>query len=200
MFKLITAEDIRASSKATIGDEFNLLIDDIIIPRVCELLADECNRPDFDSKSRTELFSTRSRQRVLFLKSPPIAASPTIQVWQSTSTPRVFDAGTLLTKDVDYFVDEQIGIIERPSSSYFSEGPNVVKVVYTGGYVTSDGQGVPPLLKGAALYQAKLIFDRREELGVSSRSVEGGSLSLLPLILPPDIKKELRKFRLPTYC
>lgn len=279
-------------SKATIGTEFDYLINEIIIPRVSELLADECHRPDFDFKLRTEFFSPRVDQRVLFLKSPPLApasirtaalrwilsaagvgiyyvervaggdpgiirpdkvlengaemtpgaaivgltagqfyygthapdalgfdtvyvnlsdstdpdskavgyvrAGPSIQVWQSTLSPRDFT--TPLTRDVDYSVDTDLGIIERPTATGFYQGLNAVKVSYWGGFLTGDGQGLPPLLKGAALDQAKMMFDRREELGVSSRSVEGGSLSLLPLILPPDVKKQLRKFRLSTYC
>lgn len=286
-YRLITSDDIKRSTKGNFGSDFDYLLDEIIT-QVGELLAEECNRPDFDKAARTELFSPNENQRALFLKSPPIAlptsirtaalrwvlsavgtsvyyvellaggnprlsnpgavhengvamargsaisaltagqfaygnadslSFPTIyvrltdsvdpdtkavgyleadpfQVWQSTSSPRLYDSTTLLVRDTDYFVNEEEGVIEKGSIGCFYRGMQTVKVAYTGGYATADGQGVPALLRGAALYQAKMMFDRRDELGISSRSLEGGSMNLLPLILPLDVRKELTRFKL----
>jgi len=287
MFKLITGQEIREASKATIGPEHNYILDEKIIPEVCALLASECNRKDFDFKLRTEIFEVQPSQtcKLFSLTSPPLTpvsirttaftwvlsdagagiyyaelvaggnpnlanpavvlengvemtrgviatlsasqfafgdadalnfrtiyvrladsadpdskdvgwvkAGPYIQVWHGES--QLFETMTLLVKDVDYSIDTVQGVIESRSGVGF--GPGSYLVPYWGGYVTADGQDVPPLLAGAARQQAKLYFDRREEFGISSRSVEGGSLSLLPLVLSPDIKKELKEFRLGT--
>lgn len=128
-----------------------------------------------------------------------LEANP-IRVYQNSDSPRIFDSTTILTKDSDYFLDEETGIVERPEWNWFTRGTQTVKVVYPGGYVTADGQNVPPELKAAALYQAKIFFDRREEISVTSRALEGGSISLLPLTLPRTITDNLTRFVVPQYC
>ena len=51
--------------------------------------------------------------------------------------------------------------------------------------MTNDGENVPEDLRFAAIMQTKILFDRREELSLSNRSLEGGSIGLLtPLTLP----------------
>ena len=54
-------------------------------------------------------------------------------------------------------------------------GPKSIKVTYTGGYLTGDGIGTPDDVRVAAIEQTKIIFDRREEFGLSGRSLEGGA-------------------------
>ena len=71
------------------------------------------------------------------------------------------------------------------AASAFVGGPKSIKVTYTGGYLTGDGVGAPDDLRLAAIMQTKIIFDRREDFGLSGRSLEGGSVSLFtPTILP----------------
>lgn len=127
-----------------------------------------------------------------------LEANP-VQVWQSSANPRVFDATTILIKDTDYSLDHELGTVTREGCAGFLKGMQTVKVSYVGadGYLTADAQNVPPLLRGVAIDQALTMFERRGELGVTSRSNESGSMNLAPLILPLDIKRKLKPFTLP---
>jgi len=193
-FKLISAESIKQLSKGDFGNNFDFLLDSIIIPAVGEIFANYCHRPDFDKVERTVFFSPRIYQTRLQLTSPPIypvSVTPVIaapRVWEDTAEPRVYGTDTELTSGTDFIVLYNQGIIEK-LGSYFAIGPETIKVTCTSGYLTDDGAGVPPKLALAAAIQTKILFDRREEFGVSSRSLEGGSISMLGrLILAPAVR------------
>lgn len=195
MFQLITLDDLKQLSKGDFSNsQFDYLLGNIIIPAVTTLFAQYCNRPDWDSAVRTEYFSPVALQRRLIVASPPIAASPAVQLWQSLGSPRVYGSDELMINGEDYFVYEDSGLIEH--SYYFFSGPKSVKVIYTGGYLTADGVGIPGDLRLAAIAQTKILFDRREELGVSSRSQEGGSITMLSVLtLPRQVTMMLDPYR-----
>lgn len=192
---LITPDDIKQGSKGAFGPDFDYLLDKIIIPAVGKLFAHYCHRDDFDKSERSEYLSPRAGQTFLTLKSPPIAASPAVQLWQNCDLPRAYTSADLLVNGTDYFVHEDEGVIEMVGS--FGGGPKTVKCTYTGGYLTAAGVGTPDDIRLAAVAQAKIIFDRREELGVTSRSQEGGSVTMLSLLtLPRAVTMILDPYRL----
>jgi hypothetical protein len=198
MFKLCLPQDIQILSKGEFGDELFPLLDDLIIPSVGPLFANHCHRPDFDRAVRTEFHSplTHIDSRFLFLHSPPVADSPAIQLWESGSLPRVYGAEELKVENTDYFLFANEGMIEK-TSGFFPRGPKTVKVTYTGGYLTGHAQDVPEDLRLAAVMQAKILFDRREELGLTGRSLEGGSISLLNILtLPTQVTMLLDRHRI----
>lgn len=196
-FKLITLDELKQAGKAgQQGWDSNLefLADEIIIPAVGQIFARYCNRDDFDAKARTEYVSPREPTRFLSLKSPPVATSPIVELWQSLSIPRQYTDSEKLVNGEDYFVHEAEGMIE--AESCFSGGPKSIKVTYTGGYLTADAQGAPTDLRMAALAQAKILFDRREEYGVTGRSIDGSSITLLNVLtLPRQITMMLDPYR-----
>jgi hypothetical protein len=190
-WKLITSDDLKSLTKGDFGPAFDELIDGIIIPAVGEFFAGYAHRPDFDKAERTQYFSISENQRFLFLHSPPVASSPAAKVYQDTSFPRTYPVSSEIT---DFVVYAEEGMIEKIGT--FSKGAQTVKAVYTGGYLTGDGQGVPEDLRLAAVMQAKILFDRREELALSSRSLEGGSVGLFqPLTLPKSITMILDRYK-----
>jgi hypothetical protein len=191
VYKLIQIEDIKKLTKGDFGAEFDFLLGDVIIPAVGKLFAQYCKRPDFDKAVRTEYLSPHCGRRKLFVKSPPISpavVSPAIEalrLYQDSSYPRVYGAGTELVNGTDFIVFEDEGVIERAGYGFFYDGPKTVKVTYTGGFLTTDAVGCPEDLRLAAVAQTKMFFDRREELGLTGRSLEGGSINLMtPLLLP----------------
>lgn len=200
-YKLITSEDIKQTTKGDFGSEFDYVLDDIIAS-VGSLFAQYCKRPDFDKIARTEYLSPRPKQTQLFLKSPPVSpavvgppAIAALRLYQDTATPRAYGATTELTSGTDFFVFEDQGVIE--SASFFVGGPKTIKVTYTGGYLTDDAAGCPADLKLAAVMQAKILFDRREEMSMTGRSLEGGSVSLLtPLSLPKSVTLLLDAYKI----
>lgn len=197
-FRLITSEDLKEISKGVFPEDFDPLLDDILIPAVGESFAHYCNRPDFDKKSRTEFFSPGEKRSSLFLSSPPVDAG--IQVWESSEIPRSYTA--LLVEGSDYFLDSEAGIIERGrgggySCAYWRRGSRSVKATYNGGYLTADAVGVPADLRLAAITQCKIYFDQRDAYGVTGKSLEGGSITLLSILtLPQQVTILLDRYRL----
>lgn len=197
-FKLITSEDLKEISKGSFPEDFDPLLDDILIPAVGESFAHYCNRPDFDKIARTEFFSPGEKRKNLFLSSPPVAAG--IQVWESSEIPRLYSV--LLVEGSDYFLDPDSGIIERGRGgydcSYWRRGSRTVKATYTGGYLTADAEGVPSDLRLAAITQCKIYFDQRDAYGVTGKSLEGGSITLLSILtLPAQVTMLLDRYKLP---
>jgi hypothetical protein len=199
VYNLVSVDQIKDFSKGEFSSAHDPLLDSIIIPAINETCAKYCRRSDFDKAARIEFFSPEEKQKFLWLSAPPVAESPVIQVWQDTSLPRTYAATTLLVKGSDYFVDERLWCLEKRAG--WAHGTQTVKVSYTGGYLTDHGIGTPDDLQLAALMQSKIIYDRREELGVTSRSLEGGSLAMLTrLMLPDAITSILNKYKLDFIC
>lgn len=213
MFSLINSTEVKQLSKATgeWGSQFDYLIDQIIIPAVTQSFATYCRRPDWDKAARVEYLSPRGTHR-LFLSSPPVAAAqvgpPVIEalrLYRDTNTPRAYGTDTELISGTDFFVFEEEGTIEflhgcRAWNSWFDAAwPKTIKVTYTGGYLTDNAVGCPADLKLAAITQAKILFDRRDQMGITGQSLEGGSVSLLtPLILPRSVTMMLDNYRVFT--
>jgi hypothetical protein len=201
-YKLIHSTDLKKITKGDFGDEFDFALDDIIIPAVGRRFASYCQRPDFDKALRTEYLSPHGYQRKLFLASPPVSpavvgppAIEALRLYQDTAAPRAYGASTELVNGTDFFLWEDKGVIEKVGD-WFTCGAKTIKVTYTGGYLTADAVGCPEDLRLAALIQTKIIFDRREEYGVTGRSLEGGSLTMLNILtLPTQVTNWLDPFK-----
>jgi hypothetical protein len=214
-FQLITLDEIKKISKG--GDswtfEFEYLIEKIIIPAVTTTFAKYCHRPDWDKVARTEYFSVDICRpaRNLFLSSPPIspavaaiigppavAGIEALRLYQDSADPPTYGAGTELTSGFVVYEDE--GVVEHRGIGFVG-GPKSIKVTYTGGYLTADGVGTPDEVRLGAAIQGKSVFDRREEFGLTGRSLEGGSVSLLtPMILPRAVTMLLDDYRVYRGC
>jgi hypothetical protein len=208
-FKLTTIENIKRLSKgSTVGDSnaLDYLLDQFIV-RVGEMFALECNLDrvlQFDKVAVTEYHSLRVGQKSFGVNRPPVSpavaeivgppAVPAIEalrLYQDTALPRVYGSSTELIKGTDFFLDEKTGLIEHVNC--FAGGNQSIKVTYTGLYLTGDAEGVPPSLQGFAEDQVKLAFDRREEIGLTGRSIEGGSISFLRRLMPAEIEEGLHQ-------
>ena len=202
MYNLITIQDIKELTKGEFGNEYDYLLGSILIPAVGQSFAYYCNRPDFDQTAHVEYLSPRPYSRTLFLKSPPVAPAAdgppeieALRLYEDTSYPRAYGAETELVSGTDFIVDEATGMIEHVNR--WSGGPKSIKVTYTGGFATGHAAGVPADLKLAAVMQVKILFDRREELNLSGRSLEGGSINMLtPPALPRAVTMYLDPYRI----
>jgi len=114
-----------------------------------------------------------------------------------------FTNATALTANTDYrLVDSGVkGLIYR----YYGIWPllpDSVELKYRGGYV-SAGQtpaagetAMPDDLREAAIMQASFIFKRRNDIGLTSVSAEGGSInSFSPMDLLPMVKDTLNNYK-----
>lgn len=207
MFQLITADDIKRISKggSSWNEEFEQLLEQDIIPAVTRRFATYCHRPDWDKTARVEYFGSDRYSRNLFLSSPPVypadSGPPIIEalrLYQDSADPPTFGAGSELSSG--FVVYEEEGVISH-RGCFSPTGPKSIKVTYTGGYLTADGIGTPADVRFAAIEQTKIIFDRREEFGLTGRSLEGGSVSLLaPIDLPLSVTRLLDDYRVYRGC
>jgi hypothetical protein len=108
---------------------------------------------------------------------------------------------TALTADDDYRVVKKTGSIYRLHCTFLS-GPDVVQIVYKGGYVgpedtaTTSQTALPDEIREAAIQQAQFIFQRREAVGLTSTSSPGLSVSTYSgSDMMPQVKSVLRKYR-----
>ena len=111
--------------------------------------------------------------------------------------------GTVRTKDTDYFVNANDGLIEFQKAAIPTyTDPKEVVITWTGGYAAS-GEGateclnVPLDIQEAALRQSAYNFRRRKDIGISSVSMPDGTVSKSPTdsYLLPEIKGMLKNFR-----
>lgn len=177
MFNLCLVQDIKDRTKTDLGTTFDTVLTNQVIPSVTLQMAQYCRRPDWDKIARTVFINPGLDKKRIFLASPPVAASPVIQVFEDTALPRVYGAATLQTLDKDYFLFAEEGIIIKNGYAAWAEGLKTVKSIYTGGYLTANGVGAPVDLVGAAVTESLKALKRVDAAGIASQSVEGASIS-----------------------
>lgn len=110
-----------------------------------------------------------------------------------------------LTANTDYRLakEGENGIIYRMGYKW-SGYEDSIQIIYRGGYCGADespGEGehaLPADLREAAIMQASFIYKRRSDIGLSSVSAEGGSISKFSAMdLLPLVRDTLRKYRRP---
>jgi len=136
-------------------------------------------------QERTEYFD--SGVGVVCLSAYPVdeESDLTVKIW-----------GSEKTKDVDYYLYPDIGVIQFTSGTG-SEYPRKIEITYTGGYEESDGViQVPDDIKHAVILQAAYEFLRRRDFGLSSVALPDGSISVSePANLLPEVKRILDQHR-----
>jgi hypothetical protein len=156
----------------------------IIVDHVSSRIQSALNRI-LTSAEYTEKYN--AGKKFYFLKAFPIDMG---------TPPVVTVAGTTKTKDVDYFVWEQEGMIEFDVAPTRSK-PQEVQVVYTGGYSATDGiLNVPDDLKRACMIQSAHDYKRRDELGLSAVRMGDGSVNVQTKTeLLPEVVSILKSYR-----
>jgi hypothetical protein len=182
-----------------------------ILQGVTVRFAGHCRRQTWDKALFTEYFSHRQPQRgstllsfqppqaldaVLYVKHPPIDPDEDYALYDDPA--RVFgDAAMIPT--TDYVVEAEAGRIEL-DGRWFQPGLQSTKFRYTGGYLTDDGTSAAPRfpdLQLLCLMQATFVYQRRAEMGLTGRSLEGGSITFQSqLKLLPEVEDGLRAFRM----
>lgn len=87
----------------------------------------------------------------------------------------VFGNDTLIDAS-DYNFDPETGLLAR-RYTYWLPGFRSVKVSYTGGLIAADEE-TPADLKMACVMQVAFWYQRRNELGLTQRTMQGGSVSI----------------------
>ncbi len=148
----------------------------------------------------TEYF--RGCGSLLQLNRYPIVAVTSIKV----AYDYVFSSATALTENSEYrtVAGGAKGILFRMYGSW-PDIPDAVEVIYRGGYCSAGqtpGEGefaMPADLREAAIEQACFVFKRKDDIGLSAVSAQGGSISKFSAMdLLPMVKKVLDSYRRPS--
>ena len=178
---------------------------DALIATVSQRIESFIDRP-LEATARTEEYDIRPRQRVLFLRAYPLTAQGDIASIK-IALDWDFAAATAVTS-TDYHVDLVTGAIHfnfYPITQYLGNtmatAPNVVQVVYTGGFTaTADGTAQfivdYPAIAYAAETQVIAMWRRRDEPMQKSMKIgDYGSTKEGPVQFLPDVIEALIPYR-----
>jgi hypothetical protein len=193
-FKLITVESLKTF--AEIRDTHTDALLSIIVDTMSARIQTYLNR-NLEHAQYTEYYEAGSGRRKWYLSAYPITVD-------STHTFVLTDNGSTLTKDSDFYLREDEGLLEIDMSPIFIV-PKQIKVVYYGGYEVIDDStsindgalDIPEDMRLAVYLQCSYMFKRRNDLGLTAISISGGfSVAKMPPVeLLPDVKSMLRYFR-----
>ena len=185
-YALISLEDIREALglEASETDDDNLLTS--LINRISTRIESYCGRK-FVGRLYTEYQDGDGEAYVALDQYPIIMVSG---LWDDTD--RDFEDEDEISSD-DYLIYEEEGYIKLYNDeSTFIDGSQNIKIIYSGGY-----NPVPDDLKGACAEAVMQSYRRIKEkhFGYSSRSSQGGSLSLDLSSWPNETKLTLNHYK-----
>ena len=154
------------------GTQNDVLIDQLI-DAVSLQIERILNRHTMES-ARTEQYDIVPRQQVFMLRGFPVLASPAAVVKNSLS--RDFAAASAIAS-TSYYLDAPRGILNIDLIG-LAWGPGTLQVAYTGGLADTTVNLVAnyPNIATACDLQVAHLIQRKDELGLSSFSAEGGSV------------------------
>ena len=177
-----------ARVRAALGNKEVNTADDAWLAIFISLASVHCMRllrRAFWQKSRNEYFDVLPGQRRFRVLAPPItSAASAIVAYNNTDTPRDFTSSDDLI-DTDYILIQgegraELGIIDFDTP--LVEGPNTLKVTYTGGLAAGADAAAStaiiaayPTLAGLIDMQVGFMWRRRLSSEIMSQSVVGAS-------------------------
>ena len=198
--RLATLADVRDRLGLAAG---NTAYDDLlhrILSGLTAIFESHCHRPLLaPAAAVTEYYAGRGPY--LRLQRYPLIAITSI----TEALDFVWASGTALVADTDYRIlnGGANGILYRMNSHWLDQ-VDATRIIYRGGYCSAGatpGTGetaLPADLREAAIEQASFLYKRRDDIGLSGQSFEGGSIShFSALKLLPLVEAILDKYRLP---
>lgn len=188
---LCTLTDVKTRLGIEDKPDFDTIINSIITG-IDGMFDNYCGRPLLmNSEDVTEEYSSEDCREYLLFNRYPIISITSIK----EASDYDFENATALVLNTDYRPSNKglNGIIYR-ISDYWLAGDGVIESKYRGGYcgageTPSQGEyALPAELREAAITQAIFLFKRKDDIGLSSVSSQGGSISkfadveLLPLV------------------
>jgi|19_taG_2_1085344.scaffolds.fasta_scaffold65630_2 hypothetical protein len=160
------------------------------------------DRP-LEQKARTEEYTIKPRQSVLFLRAYPLTEQSDIGSVK-VATDWDFAAATAVTS-TNYHVDLETGMLNFnffPINNYLGNNmaaaPNAVQVTYTGGLAASEAD-VPtdyPAIAWACETQVIAMWRRRDDPGRKTTKIgQYGAEFEGPLQFLPDVREALMPYR-----
>jgi len=160
-----------------------------------------CNRElILNTTDVTEYYTAERGVRRLCLRRYPVVSITSIK----ESYDYDFDTATALVENTDYRVvnSGKNGILLRVYSDWATVDEDGIQIVYRGGYCSAGqtpaaGQfALPAEIREAAIIQSSFLYKRKDDLGLSGTSFDGGSISkFAPIELLPIVRDTLKKYR-----
>lgn len=127
---------------------------------------------------RIEQHDVERGQRVFLLQAYPVDTASAFEVRNDAA--REFGVAIPIDPD-NFYLHARSGRLTFDHSGLLSWGPGTLQVLYTGGMggTTSDIQSGFPDVEMAGILQAGHLFQRRHDLGITTVSSEGGSVSAI---------------------
>jgi len=186
--------DITSSSQDTVLER--------MIEATSQRIEQFIDRP-LKREARTEEYTIKPRQRVLFLRAYPLTQqSDVASVKVSTSWD--FSSVTAVNSN-DYHVDLETGMLHFnffPINNYMGNNmaaaPNAIQVTYTGGLAAAEAD-VPtnyPAIAWACETQVIAMWRRRDDPGRKTTKIDQYSAEFeAPLQFLPDVREALMPYR-----
>lgn len=192
MLLLTEIERVKALWSKSTDDQDPLITQ--LLEQTTGTFAKFCNR-HFERKARTEFYDARDGGRILPLRGYPVDTSVLFEIVNDIT--RKFTNNPL---DSDVFhLNENNGLIRLDRISWIG-GPGVIRIKYTGGVAENtkdifEDEKFVALSMAAELHVVS-ILQRKDNLAMTSMSVEGGSIAMAnPLTMLPEVKRILRQYK-----
>ena len=189
-YKVTTAARVKALLEIDSSDNTHDTTIENMIDTVGHRFENYLDRSMYQT-SRTEEYTTRPRQDVIFLRHYPVASIASVKDaadWDFS--------GATAWNAADYHVDGSTGMLHL--AKYPVAGPNMLQVVYDAGMSRNQAEFLTeyPNLVMAADLQTAEMFSRRDTMNSGSVSVNGSSVSYeAPLAMTPEVLELLAPYR-----
>jgi hypothetical protein len=194
---LATAAQVRALAPGlSTADDTTI---DALLARINAAFARFCGHPTPDSGAQTMEAATYTTfpgrydlgieqdRAIATLPTPPILSITSVHV----DPEQDYGADTLLTAS-EYVADGRRVELLVGATHSWSDLPRANRVVVSAGYVVASH----PVLTEAAIVQAIHAIGNTSAAGSTSTSTRGGSRSVAPLSLLPEVREMLTDYRL----
>ena len=194
---LATAAQVRALAPGlSTADDTTI---DALLARIDAAFARFCGHPTPDSGAQTMEAATYTTlpgrydlgieqdRAIATLPTPPILSITSVHV----DPEQDYGADTLLTAS-EYVADGRRVELLVGATHSWSDLPRANRVVVSAGYVVASH----PVLTEAAIVQAIHAIGNTSAAGSTSTSTRGGSRSVAPLSLLPEVREMLTDYRL----
>lgn len=182
--RLCQIEDVRDYLEIDHGDKDSHL--ELLIRTVSSRIERYLAR-ELEKGEKTEVLDVRNLQRIFRLKAIPVDLSQSFTV---KNDPDQDWSGTDAEDDDLYVVQAAYGRLQYKRDYSLIDGPQALQVVYTGGLAATT-EAVPDEIQTAAKMFVGEIWRRRKELGATSESIGGFSVSSQKAVRMPELVAEI---------
>ncbi len=171
--------DLSTTTRVKILLEITTSGQDALIGQIISSISPDAEKVmnrEAEEKSRTEQINVDPGQQRVFLRAFPVKDTPVATIKNDSS--RDFASALNFAAD-EFYLNLRTGEVAFDRRTLIA-GPGTLQVIYTGGMGTNTADFISrfPHIAQAIDIQTAFIFKRKETLGLTGFSADGGSVSL----------------------